>query len=237
MAEQRVVAITGGAGGIGRGIAQRMTAAGWRVALWDLDPGDAADRFPNAIAAQVDVRDRGSVEAAAAATLDAAGRIDGLVTGAGFSRFVDFLDLSTEQWEAMLGVHLTGAFHCAQAVTPAMRDQRHGRIVMISSLAGLSGSAGHVHYAAAKAGVIGFAKALSGELGPLGITVNAIAPGAINTPMLADIPEAIVRRNSENPVGRTGEPQDVAEAVAYLLSDGAGFTTGTVLNVSGGAYV
>ncbi|MCU1475625.1 MAG: short-chain dehydrogenase/reductase [Subtercola sp.] len=238
-----VSVVTGGGGGIGREVALRLAARGDAVSVWDRDP-DAARTTADAIveaggraeSEALDVADQDQVRDATARAISAFGNISTLMTGAGYSRFVDFLDLTIEEWTSMLTVHATGTFVCAQAVTPSMIDAHFGRMVFISSLAGLSGSAGHVHYAAAKAAILGLTKALCKELGPSGITVNAIAPGAIDTPMLKLIKPEIAERNSNNPVGRVGTPADVAETVLFLASPQASFITGAVVNLSGGAY-
>jgi NAD(P)-dependent dehydrogenase (short-subunit alcohol dehydrogenase family) len=235
--------VTGGGGGIGREVALRLAARGDAVSVWDRD-GDAARATADAVvqaggqalAEALDVADPAQARDATARAVAAFGPVSTLMTGAGYSRFVDFTDLTLAEWTSMLTVHATGTFVCAQAVTASMTEAHYGRMVFISSLAGLSGSAGHVHYAAAKAAILGFTKALSKELGPSGITVNAIAPGAIDTPMLKLIKPEIVERNSDNPVGRVGTPTDVADTVLFLSSPEASFITGTVVNLSGGAY-
>jgi len=235
--------VTGGGGGIGRAIALTLGQRGVPVALWDAKAAAAQQvaeevRFfgAKAVALEVDVRDPAAVSQAAAETVDRLGTIGALVTCAGINHFQDFLDITLADWTEMLEIHLTGTFLVAQAVTPSMRSARFGRMVFISSLAGLSGSARHVHYAAAKAGIIGFAKALAKELGPDGITVNAVAPGAIDTPMIRDVPPDVMERYAANPVGRMGTVADVAHAVTMLVSESASYITGAVINVNGGAY-
>ena len=187
MIKHKVAVLTGAASGMtcecARLLAKKMT-----VAIWDRD-GDAAEEAAAQIRAiggeaaawRVDVSDRSSEFTAATAVNERFGRIDVLVTGAGFVQYVDFLLMTEEQWDRMIDVHLKGTFLCTQAVLPSMQDHGYGRIVCISSVGGMNGAARHSHYGAAKAGVIGFCKALCKEIGPYGITINAIAPGAIET--------------------------------------------------------
>jgi NAD(P)-dependent dehydrogenase (short-subunit alcohol dehydrogenase family) len=243
MSRQRSVVITGGAGGIGLATAQEFSQRGYSTGIWDRDSeaaASAADSLRNggatATYSVVDVRDRSSIDDAMKRTLQDLGRVDVLVTAAGISHFVPFLDISEDEWALMLDIHLGGTFRCAQAVLPGMRAAGFGRIVCISSLAASSGSAGHVHYAAAKAGIVGFVQAIAKEVGPWGVTVNCVMPGAIDTPMLRDIPTEIWTRNADTPVGRIGKPADVASAVAFLASEEAEFITGASLNVSGGRF-
>jgi 3-oxoacyl-[acyl-carrier protein] reductase len=239
-----VLVVTGGGGGIGRAISREQAAQGYRVAVWDHDPElaeqaaqDIIAHGGRAIALAVDVADPGQVEAAAAMTLSEFGSVSALVTCSGINDFTALDELTPERWERMMGAHLTGDYLAVRALVPSMRTQGSGRIVLLSSMAGVSGSAGHLHYAAAKAGIIGFAKALCKEVGPHGITVNVIAPGTIQTSMIATVPDEIMRRYADNPVGRIGVPEDVAHFVSAVLSPRASFMTGAVLHVNGGAYV
>jgi 2-hydroxycyclohexanecarboxyl-CoA dehydrogenase len=236
--------VTGGGGGIGRAAALTHARRGLPVAIWDakLEAAEAArDEMAAlgvpALAVEVDVLRPESITDAARVTVDQLGPIAALVTCAGINHFQDFLDITPEDWKQMIDIHLTGTFLAAQAVTPSMRAAGFGRMVFISSLAGLSGSARHVHYGAAKAGIIGFAKALAKELGPDGITVNAIAPGTIDTPMIRNVPPEVHARYAATPVGRIGRVEDVAHVVSMLVSDESSYTTGAVINVNGGTYV
>jgi NAD(P)-dependent dehydrogenase (short-subunit alcohol dehydrogenase family) len=242
--DEGVLVVTGGGGGIGHEVACEQARQGYRVAVWDHDL-DLARRTAReveecgsqAIALAVDVGDPDQVSEATAATLSRFGFVTALVACAGINDFIDLDGLTPDRWERMMAAHLTGDYLAVRTLIPSMRARRHGRIVLLSSMAGVSGSAGHVHYAAAKAGIIGFAKALCKEVGPDGITVNVIAPGAIETPMLANVPVEVNQRYADNPVGRIGRAEDIAHFVSALLSPRASFMTGAVLHVNGGAYV
>jgi len=237
---RRVAVVTGGAGGIGRAIARRL-AAQCDVVLWDragADPAAAARLLdnPRVSARVVDVTAPSEVRAAADAVIDEHGRWDILINAAGIAHIVPFADLSEEDWDRMIDINLKSVFLCTQAALPAMRAGGFGRVVSVSSVGAYGGSVGHAHYAAAKAGIIGFSKTLAKELGPLGITVNCVAPGTIQTPMLGSVTPDALARYAQNPIGRVGTPDEVAAAVEYFASDDAGYTTGWVLSVNGGAY-
>lgn len=246
----RHAVVTGGASGIGRGICLHLAHDGANVAVLDLDLTGAekvAEEIRalgrKALARQVDVADRAQVEAAVEVVRRELGPIHILVNDAGIGAFVPLAQMSEEQWDRMIAVHLKGTFTCTKATVQDMVDAKWGRIVNISSVAGLGGGPGLVHYSAAKAGIIGFTKALAQELGPLGITVNAIAPGLIDTPILrkSEVPEEQIQGFIEAIVGRTpmrrvGIPDDIAAACAYLVSEGASFFTGQVVSPNGGMY-
>jgi NAD(P)-dependent dehydrogenase (short-subunit alcohol dehydrogenase family) len=162
------------------------------------------------------------------------------VNDAGIADLTPFVEMSEERWDRMIAVHLKGAFNCTRAVLGDMVAAGWGRIVNISSVAGLRGGPGLTHYSAAKAGIIGLTKALAAEVGRSGITVNAIAPGLIDTPLLtgSGMPEAIIQAIVQQaPVGRIGTPDDIAAACAYLVSEEASFTTGQVLSPNGGGHL
>ena len=245
----RVAVITGAASGMGLAIAQRLAAAGHRVALLDLD-GDAAERAAEELRGSgaeacrqtVDVADRAAVDRALASVRAELGPVEILVTSAGVDEFSSFIEISAAQWDRMLAVNLTGVFHCVQAAVPDMLAAGWGRIVTISSSSAQSGARRMAHYVASKGGVIALTKALAVELGPKGITVNTIPPGSIETPMTrraqesGELPTTDVL-SKMIPVRRTGRPDDVAAACAFLCTEDAGYVTGQSINVNGGRYL
>jgi NAD(P)-dependent dehydrogenase (short-subunit alcohol dehydrogenase family) len=245
----RVAVITGAASGMGQAVARRLASSGHAVALLDLD-GDAAvaeakaleATGARAIAARVDVADRAAVDDAMATVRSDLGPIAILVTSAGLDEFRSFTDITPEAWDRMLGVNLTGTFHCVQSAIPDMVAAAWGRVVTISSSSAQSGANRMAHYVASKGGVIGLTKALALEYAPHGITVNTVPPGFIDTPMVrraeerGDLPsvDAVIART---PVRRAGTPDDIAAACAFLCSDDAGYITGQVVGVNGGWYL
>jgi len=248
--EGKTALITGGASGIGRSICLRLARDGADVAVFDLDLAGAEKVVEEiiglkhrAVALQVDVIDRAQVKGAINRVHGQMGAVHILVNSAGIGDFVPFARISEDQWDRMIAVHLKGLFNCAQAVLPDMIDGKWGRIVTISSVAGLAGAPGLVHYSAAKAGVIGFSKALAREVGRKGVTVNTIAPGIIETPLLRGtvskddhIKNIMTNTVRASPINRVGTPDDVAAACAYVVSEEAGFLTGQVLSPNGGIY-
>ncbi len=234
----RVAVITGGARGIGAETARVFRHAGATVLTWDVAEG--ADR-------RVDVTSAREVEAAVTAAVGAHGAIDILVNNAGILRDAQLVKvkdgevtgkMDEAQWDAVLSVNLKGVFLCGQAVAPVMIRMGWGRILNASSVVGLYGNFGQSNYVATKAGVIGLTKVWARELGPKGITVNAVAPGFIATEMVKAMPEHILRAMVERtPVRRIGEPRDVANAYLFLASEEASFINGAVLSVDGGVVV
>jgi 3-oxoacyl-[acyl-carrier protein] reductase len=238
--EGQVAVVTGGAQGIGAAVAHRLAANGAHIALWDVDDvraGATADILPgDARAFHADVTDWASVEAARDATLEAFGRIDILVNSAGIAGPVAAIeDLDTATWNRVMAVNLTGTFHSNKAVIPAMKAEGYGRIVNIASIAGKEGNPRATHYAASKAGVIGFTKAIGKELATLDIAVNCITPAVARTAILDQMTDDFVAfMLSKIPKGRFVEVEEIANMVAWLASRECSFTTGAVFDISGG---
>ena len=239
----RVALVTGGGRGIGRSCAVALAGEGAHVAIGDVDPTlleDALDAIEAAgaegAAFEMDVTDRQQIDRVVDAVCDRFGRIDILVNNAGIYEILSFEEITEEQWDRLLAVNLKGVFLCSQAVVGRMKVQRGGRIINMSSSAGKTGGVlCGAHYAVSKAGIISLTKSLAREVGPYGITVNAIAPGRIATPMIAAASEEeneAMRR--QTPLRRLGTPADVAQAVVFLASDAADYITGEVIDVNGG---
>jgi 2-hydroxycyclohexanecarboxyl-CoA dehydrogenase len=237
--------VTGGASGIGRGICLRLAAMGVDVAVADINRAGAEAvareieaRGRKALALETDVSRSASVRAAVDAVHDKLGRVQILVNDAGIADVVPIFEMSEERWDRMVGVHLKGTFNCTRALVSDLIDAGWGRIVNISSVAGINGGgSGLSHYSAAKAGIIGFTKSIAHDLGPKGITANVIAPGLIDTPMTRQgvVPDQLFAATAQNaPVRRVGAPEDIAAACAYLVSEDAGFITGQVISPNGG---
>jgi 2-hydroxycyclohexanecarboxyl-CoA dehydrogenase len=225
--------VTGGGSGIGLAIVERLRADGLHVATIDLNPGD--DEFGHA----ADVTDRAAVEAAFTAIRGQLGPVGVLVNAAGLDCFKRFSDVTFERWQKVIDVNLNGVFHTIQAVLPDMLEAGWGRIVNISSSSTHSGAPYMTPYVAAKSAVNGLTKSLALEYGPSGITVNAVPPGFIDTPMLRAAAErgylGDIDRNIEaTPVRRIGRPEDIAAACAFLVREDAGYITGQILGVNGG---
>lgn len=227
----RKAVVTGGARGIGRSIVDALARSGAEVHVFDVapgEPGDFAFHLVN-IADPTDVT-RAVSELPAGTSL--------LVNNAGITRDKSLLKLSDEDWRAVLDVNLSGAFFMIRALAPAMREAGYGRIVNITSINGLRGKFGQANYASSKAGLIGLTKTAARELGPKGITVNAVAPGMVLTPMARALPQEILGKAlAETVLNQLAEPEDIASAVLFLLSDAARRITGEVLRVDAGQYI
>jgi len=231
--EGDVAIVTGAASGIGAEISRALGAAGARVHGFDLRP--PAERPHGTLFHQVDVKSGAQVEAAVARVLEREGRIQHCVNNAGITRDRALWKLEESDWNEVLDVNLSAAWRLLRAVAPAMRAAGFGRIVQISSINALRGKFGQSNYAASKAGLIGLTRTAARELGPRGITVNAVAPGMVESPMSAALPEEVRRKAlEETALGRLGQASDIAHAVLYLLSDEARHVTGVVLPVDGG---
>jgi 3-oxoacyl-[acyl-carrier protein] reductase len=239
----RVAVVTGARRGIGRAIAEILAQRGADVVIGDCteDPGRgaaaeiAAATGRRVIAVCVDVANSTSAKEFIEGAVKEFGRVDILVNNAGITRDGLLIRLSDEDWDSVLAVNLKGAFNCCRAAARPMMKQRYGRIVNITSVVGLAGNAGQANYAASKAGLIGLTKTLAKELGSRNITVNAVAPGFITTALTDVLPQELKDTAIKmTPLGRVGTPEDIARAVAFLVSDDAAFITGQVLSVDGG---
>ena len=224
--------VTGGGSGIGRAIVARLRADGLNVATLDLNPSDDEFGFT------ADVTDRAQVDAALDGIREKLGPVTVLVNSAGLEKFKRFTDLDFADWQRVIDVNLNGVFHCIQAVLPDMLEAGWGRIVNISSSSTHSGQPYMSPYVAAKSAVNGLTKSLALEYGPAGITVNAVPPGFIDTPMLRKSEERgylkVQQSIEATPVRRIGRPEDIAAACAFLISEEAGYITGQILGVNGG---
>ena len=235
--------ITGAGRGIGKTIAVKLAESGLDIAIADMKPvsddvlKEIEEYGTKCLAFQLDVTDVESVESVVKKIIDETGGIHILVNNAGITQDNLFMRMKPEQWSQVIDVNLNGVFHVTKAVIRTMVKQHSGRIINISSVVGFSGNPGQVNYSSTKSGLIGFTKSLSREVGTRGITVNAVAPGFINTSMTQALNESQQQAIlSQIPLGRMGEAEDIANAVAFLASEEASYITGTVLHVNGGMY-
>ena len=235
--------VTGSSKGIGRGIAERLGENGCAVAVNYRGSTDAAhetvesvkDAGGTAIAVQADVTDLAAVEAMREEVHDAFGEVDVLINNAGINQDVVFNEMTHEEWDTVLDVHLDGAFHCTQTFYDDIAAAEEGRLINISSIVGKGGNFGQANYATAKAGIFGFTRTLALELAREGSTSNCVAPGFISTRMVEDLPDRIKDQiRGDTPLGRLGDVREVAEVVCFLASDRSSFITGEVIDVNGG---
>lgn len=240
--KSKVAIITGGANGIGKATAIKFIKEGAQVAIWDIvkEAGEetAKELGNNTKFYHVDTTSYEQVEKAAKQTFQDYGKIDILINNAGITKDATLAKMTIEQWQQVINVNLNGVFYCTKAVSPFMVDQAYGRIVNASSVVGVYGNFGQTNYVATKAGVIGMTKTWAKELGRKGITVNAVAPGFIATEMVKSIPEKVINMlEGKTPLGRLGQPEEIANAYAFLASDEAAFISGTTLNVDGAVTI
>ena len=250
--EKRTVVVTGGSRGIGRAICLSLAGRNTKVYFNYFSPADpagekaAADETESLIAnfggiavgSSMNVMAEEEVALFFKNILAETGRIDVLVNNAGITRDKLLLRMKENEWDDVININLKGTFHCTKAAARTMMNQRQGRIINIASLAGVTGNIGQANYAASKAGIIGLTKTVAKELAQRGITVNAVAPGFIDTDMTAVLPDKVKEvMLSQIPLGRPGKPEDVAEAVAFLASEKSSYITGQVIHVSGGMYI
>jgi 3-oxoacyl-[acyl-carrier protein] reductase len=246
MSEKRVVVVTGASRGIGRAIATALSEPGCEIIINFNSSPDAAKETAASVEArggtphllQFNISDDESVKQAFKGIIKEHGRLDVLINNAGITRDNLVALMKTTEWDEVLNTNLKGAFLCSQAAVKTMMRQRHGRIVNVTSVVGVIGNAGQCNYSAAKAGLIGLTRSMARELVSRNITVNAVAPGFIETDMTTSLPDkAREGLLAQIPAGRYGTPEDVAAAVKFLASDSAGYVTGQVIHVNGGMFM
>jgi 3-oxoacyl-[acyl-carrier protein] reductase len=242
----KVAIVTGSSRGIGRAIAEQLASEGYSVVCCATSQ-EGADKAANAIAEayktetlgiQVDVSQQDSIDNLVSKTIERFSRVDVLVNNAGITQDNLMLRMKPEEWTNVISVNLNSVFYASKAVMRPMLKQKFGRIISITSVVGLMGNPGQANYAASKSGVIGFTKSVAKEVSAKGITVNAVAPGFIETDMIASLPKDYLDNIIKDiPIKRLGRPEDIAHAVSYLASDNAQYVTGQVLTVDGGIYM
>jgi 2-hydroxycyclohexanecarboxyl-CoA dehydrogenase len=237
----KTAVVTGAAGGIGLAIANALRAEGAKVAAWDLDQDRltaALGQQSDALGVEVDITSRPSVEKALDETVTRLGPVDVLVNNAGIDKIERFLDSEESTWERIVAVNFLGTVRCCHVVVPGMVERGQGRVICIASDAGRVGSSGEVVYSGTKGGVIAFSKGLAREVAANGVTVNVVCPGPTDTPLLDQVAEASQKLYDglarAVPMRRIAKPADIAPAVVFLASDGAGYVTGQTISVSGG---
>ncbi len=240
--DKKIAVITGGADGIGKAAVEKFLNEGAIVWIWDFnqEKGEelAARLGENCFFARVDTRDEEQLKEAVAKIIERHGAIDILVNNAGITRDATMKKMTPEQWQDVIDVNLTGVFNCARLIAPHMIEKGFGRIINTSSVVALYGNFGQSNYVATKAGLIGLTRVWAREFGPKGITVNAVAPGFILTDMVKKMPEKVLDMMKEKvPLGRLGDPSDIASAYAFLASDEASYINGTTLSVDGGMTI
>mgnify|MGYP001408483102 CR=1 FL=1 len=240
--ENKVAIITGGAQGIGKATVKRFAQEGAIIIIWDVNEikafstiNELKEISENIEFQKVDVTSLDSVTTAVNEIVSKHKKIDILINNAGITRDASLLKMTPDQWKQVIDVNLTGVFNCTKAVAPIMVENKSGKIVNTSSVVGLYGNFGQTNYVATKSGIIGMTKVWARELGRKGINVNAVAPGFIATEMVETIPEKVIDMLKEKtPLGKLGNPEDIANAYLFLVSDEAKYITGTVLSVDGG---
>ena len=238
----RVAVVTGGTRGIGRSISMALKDAGYKVAATYAGNDEAAQRFKSDTGIPVfkfDVADfNACAEGVKAIEAELGGPVDVLVNNAGITRDATMHRMRADQWNDVIRTNLDSCFNMARAVIEGMRGRGFGRIVNISSINGQAGQIGQTNYAAAKAGMLGFTKALAQEGASRGVTVNAVAPGYVETEMVRAVPANVLEQIvARIPVGRLGQPEEIARAVLFLVADESGFITGSTLSINGGQYM
>jgi len=238
----RVAVVTGGTRGIGRAISEALNDAGYKVAATYAGNEEAAQRFKSATGIPVfkfDVSDfNACAEGIKAIEAELGGPVDVLVNNAGITRDATMHRMRADQWNDVIRTNLDSCFNMSRAVIDGMRSRGFGRIVNISSINGQAGQIGQTNYAAAKAGILGFTKALAQEGASRGVTINAVAPGYVETDMVRAVPANVLEQIvARIPVGRLGKPEEIARAVLFLVADEAGFMTGSTLSINGGQYM